>query len=277
MNMIIQIRKTLTFTLLLSAIMFTGCKKNSYNVIPALTKEWNMLVTTENANYSTGTIAGKGTLSMKLYSDYTMDFDIKFDQLSESVLGASINLGDPVSEGAVILNLAPRVSGTYISGRVNVNQAIIDILLNNSIDKYFCVFTNSYPQGIARAQLNTQFVFSKKIALSGSNVVPVPISTSTTGMALLRITSDNRLFSKVVLYNNSSADPATTATIHQGGVGTNGTSIYTLVNSPTEFGISKVVAGNTTLISAVINNSGYVNVSSVTYPLPGGKLRGQIR
>ncbi len=277
MKIILYKTKFLVFSLLLSTLFISSCKKNSYNVLPILLKQWSIPITTANANYSTGVIEGIGTLNMKVYGDYSITFDVKFNQLGEGIKGATINYGDPVTEGALILDLSPRVSGYYVSGTVYINQATLDILLNNSIDKYFSVNTTSYPKGIARGQLNSTLVYSQRVTLNGSNVVPVPVSTSSTGLALLRVTDDNKFYSKVLVYNNNTADPVTSATIHQGSTGTNGSPIYSLVNTPAEFGMGKLVTGNTTLISALQFNNGYINVSSVNYPLPGGKLRGQIR
>lgn len=277
MNIILKNTKFLVVLLLLSTLIISGCKKNSYNVIPIVLKQWAIPISSANGNYAVGALEGTGTLNMKVYGDYTVTFDVKFNQLSEGIRGATINYGDPVTDGAIILDLNPRISGYYISGTVNINQATLDILLNNSIDKYFSVNSTSYPQGIARTQLNSNVVYSQRISLLGSNVVPVAVSTSTKGLALLRITDDNKLYSKVVVTNNSGTDPVTTATINQGYTGSNGVAIYTLVNSPAEFGISKMIAGNAALINAVQVNNGYINVASVSYPLPSGKLRGQIR
>lgn len=277
MKIILQKTKLFFFATLLTTLFMSGCKKNSYNVVPILLKQWSVTISSNNGNYAPGALDGSGTLNLKVYGDYTVVFDAKFNQLSEGIKGATINYGDPVTDGALILDLNPRIAGYYISGVVNINQATLDLLLNNNIDKYFAVTSTSYPQGIARAQLNSNIVYSQRISLLGSNVVPVPVSTSTKGLALLRITEDNKLYSKISISNNSTLDPVTVATINQGNAGTNGAAIFNLINTPAEFGVSKMVAGNSSLINAIQQNNGYISVASASYPFPGGKLRGQIR
>ena len=242
-------------------------RKNDYSNIAQVIREWNFNLTASAENTATPHPGATALFHMIVNSDSSISYDIKLDSLPDRIANARINLGDPVSEGALLLNLPIRIYSTYASGVITgLSPAVIETLVNNNIEKYINVGTDNAPSGLVRGQLNSNIVLSKNVALSGS--------TQATGTAYIRLASNNTLYSKIVVANDA-ADPATAATINQGPAGATGPAIVNLVSSAQEFGTARKTTVSASVYSALLSNSSYVNVSSAGNP--NGILRGQIR
>jgi hypothetical protein len=238
-------------------------------------REWNFTISSSNQNYIYGGPEAEANFHMVVLSDSSVRYDVKIDSAADRITGARINLGDPVSEGALILELPVRIYSTYASGVLTgLAPALMETLLNNNIDKYINITSDKAPLGLVRGQLNSTIVLSKNVSLRGTSLVP-SVATTTTGTAFLRLASNNTLYSKVVINNNDPADPVTTATINQGASTVNGPVLYTLVSSATEFGVGKKTTISSSLYSTLLSSGTYVIVNSALRP--SGKLRGQIK
>lgn len=250
-------------------------KKNDYATNVDVVKEWDFPLSSSNENYITPDTGINADFHLVVLADNSIRYDIKVDtSVSDRIVTAQINLGDPVSEGTAIIDLPVRVYGTYGSGVLTgLSQSLIDTLLNNNIEKYINVTSANAPNGLVRGQLNTALLLSKNVVLTGSEVVP-SVTTTATGTAFLRLDSNYVLYSKVVV-NNDPADAATTASVNQAAAGANGPVVLDLVSSPSEFGVGKKTTVNAAVSSTLLTNNTYVSVSSASNP--AGKLRGQIR
>ncbi|MDQ6813821.1 MAG: CHRD domain-containing protein [Bacteroidota bacterium] len=251
-------------------------KKNDYSNNVEVVKEWNFTVSSSNLNYVLSGGEATAVFHMLLLADSSLTYDIHGDTAAgDRIVGAEIRLGDPVTDGPVLVNLTLRQGSSYGSGSVTgLRAAIIDQLLNNNVQKYVTITSGRAPNGLVRGQLNSNIVFSKNVALTGASVVP-SVPTNTTGTAFLRLTSDNILYSKVVVNKDDPADPVTTATINQGVPSANGPAILNLVSNAGEFGIGKKTPISASISATLLNNSTYVTATSALKP--SGKIRGQIR
>ena len=106
------------------------------------------------------------------------------------------------------------------------------------------------------------------------NEVPA-VNTTATGMALLRITADNKLYSKVTVTNVEAGDALTAGHIHTGAAGTNGGVLIGICESAADFGVTKIFTPTTAILTAIKTDALYVNVHSTNRP--SGIVRGQIR
>jgi hypothetical protein len=269
--------KLLAFVYFVGLVMLSSScnRKNDYATTNAeVIREWNFPLSSNNENTVTTGAEITAQFHMVAMGDSSITYDVKIDSASDRIATAQINLGDPVSEGPLLMNLPVRVYSTYASGVVTgLRPGFIDTLLNNNIEKYINITSGRAPAGIVRGQLNSTLVLSRNVPLTGTAVVP-SATTTASGTAFLRLASNNTLYSKVVV-NNDPADPVTAATINQGVSGSNGPSIVNLASSASEFGTARKTAVNASAYSTMLSNNTYVNVSSAGNP--NGKLRGQIR
>lgn len=254
----------------------SSCNKhNDYSNNVDVTREWKLTLSSSNENFINGGGETTAAFHMELLSDSSIRYDVKIDSAADKIVKAQISLGDPVSDGPLLLDLPVRVYGTYASGVLTgLSGSSIQALLNNSIEKYINITTESVPSGLVRGQLNSDLVLSKNVPLTGNAVFP-SVTTNTTGTAFLRLTTDNKLYSKVVINNDDPADPVTTASINQAAAGANGPVIVSLVSSPAEFSTGKNTTVSSSQYSSLLSNSAYVTVNSALNP--NGKIRGQIR
>lgn len=266
-------------TTVLLLLGYACSKPNNYsNPDAEVIKEWKIDVSSAYANHQTSGPAKVNNFHMKLFSDKSITFDIFLDSTtsaSDGIRTIQLNLGDPVTDGALLIDLKPRISGAYASGIVKgISASVYDTLINSTIDKYVNIITANDPSGLMRGQLNSTIVFSKNVALSGSNIVPA-ITTPTQGTALIRVTDNNKLFSKVTITNPDATDAVMTATINQAAAGANGPVLTTIVSRTADFGFAQKIDVSQTVLTALRQSATYVNVTSQLYP--AGKLRGQIK
>ncbi|MCW3113850.1 MAG: domain containing protein [Segetibacter sp.] len=251
-------------------------KKNDYTSNVEVVREWKLNLSSANQNVVTTGAPANAVFNMVALADNSLRYEIKGDtSSSDRIVAAQIRLGDPLSEGALLVSLPVRVYGTYASGTLTgLSTGLMDTLRNNAIEKYITVTSDRAPSGLVRGQLNSNIVFSKNVSLTGGAVIP-SVTTTTNGTAFLRITSDSVLHSRVVINNNDVSDPVLNATINQGAASANGPLLLNLAASGSEFNVSKRMQLTGSAYSALLNNNTYVTVNSTLYP--SGKLRGQIR
>lgn len=262
------------------AALFTitaiSCKKET---APAatVTKEITVLLAAANENPQPSGRTETGTASIKVFSDKSVTVDITITGLasSDNITAGHFHVGDPVTNGGVVVDLNPTVMGNMVKAKLtNVRSSFIDTLMNGTADIYLNVHSTQVPSGIIRGQVFNGVTFASSVALSGMNEVPA-VTTTATGMALLRITADNKLYSKVTVTNVEAGDAVTAGHIHTGAAGTNGGVLIGICESAADFGVTKIFTPTTAILTAIKTDALYVNVHSTNRP--SGIVRGQIR
>ena len=119
-------------------------------------------------------------------------------------------------------------------------------------------------------------ILSYIIQLEGTNEVP-PVSTEARGMAVIRVTADKQLQSRVMMHRleNNKDGALIAAYLHSGAAGTNGPVIVMLVTQPGDFEKNMAQALTTAQYEALLNEPIYINVVSTLRP--SGLVRGQVR
>lgn len=260
----------------LFTITAISCKKET---VPAatVTKEITVLLAAANENPQPSGRTETGTASIKVFSDKSVTVDITVTGLasSDNITAGHFHVGDPVTNGGVVVDLNPTVMGNMVKAKLtNVRSSFIDTLMNGTADIYLNVHSTQVPSGIIRGQVFNGVTFASSVALSGMNEVPA-VNTTATGMALLRITADNKLYSKITVTNVEAGDALTAGHIHTGAAGTNGGVILGLCESAADFGVTKIFTPTTAILTAIKTDALYVNVHSANRP--SGIVRGQIR
>ncbi|HEY1199585.1 MAG TPA: CHRD domain-containing protein [Niastella sp.] len=244
---------------------------------PSTVKKWNVEI---KSIYEVPAPAGRdeeGEADIELLSDNSLKFTVHIHNLSPSdaLTNAHIHIGDAGTSGAIFIPFNPTFTGAGTTGMVtNLRQGQIDTLLGKPV--YVNVHSTQAPAGLARGQLDKTVVLAQDITLLGSNEVNPTVTTTATGKAILRLTSDRVLYSVVTVSNLESNDTLTVSHIHPGAAGTNGSPLIFLCNSLSDFGLVKV---SDPLTDAVFNqltkDPMYVNAHSRRHG--AGLVRGQIR
>ena len=117
-------------------------------------------------------------------------------------------------------------------------------------------------------------VWTANIQLSGAEEVPA-VTTSTTGVAILRLTAGGTLHTRINVENMEMGDALLFAHIHFGAKGTNGGVFLGIADMASDFFMNKKFMLSPAQVSTLQNNPLYVNVHSTKYP--SGVIRGQIR
>jgi hypothetical protein len=261
--------------LLLLAIAFQSCEHDSDNG-PSTVKKWDVEI---KAIYEVPAPAGRneeGEATIELLSDNSLKFNLHIHNMSPSdaLTNAHIHTGDAGTSGGILIPFSPTFTGAGTSGTVTgLRQGQIDTLLGKPV--YVNVHSTQAPAGLARGQLDKTIVYAQDITLVGTNEVPT-VTTTATGKAILRLTSDKVLYSIVTVNNIESNDTVTVSHIHPGATGTNGSPLIFLCNNANDFGILKI---SDPLIDAnynmILKDPMYVNAHSRRHG--PGLIRGQIR
>jgi hypothetical protein len=262
----------MTALALAAFISFSSCSNDDDND-PILAFE--IPLSTKMENPAPPGRSETGLLTMRLHANNTLDYNFKVDNLlsGDALTMAHFHVGDPVTNGPIILPF-PSWTGNTSSGTLTLRQSLADSLKDRSNDIYFNVHSSQFPSGLVRGTVNSDLLLAETINMSGANEVP-PVVTTATGVALLRLTVDRKLYSKVTVTNLPVADALTMAHIHQGATGVNGDVLVTLCATAADFGMSKMTELNEATASALRTEALYVNAHSTTWP--NGVIRGQIR
>jgi hypothetical protein len=272
----IIIQSTLLCSVL--SVIFIACSKDDpAPVLPTIVKEWNIALSSKNENNPPAGRTETGTVNIQLLSDNTIKYTIAVTGLAagDALTAAHIHTGDVISNGPVILGFNPVFNGGSATGTIdNIRGTFIDSLKNNVNELYFNVHSTQLPGGLLRGQLNTNIELAVFLTMSGANEVP-PVTTTATGTALIRLTSDKKLYSKITVTNLEVGDALTAAHIHKEATGVNGPVIQSLCGGPADFGIIKTFVVSDALYTSLKTDAIYVNAHSTLHPL--GIIRAQIR
>lgn len=260
----------------LSAFLLS-CEKKEVVPAPQVVKEITVSLAAANENPQPAGRTESGTATVKVYADNSITIDATLVGLAstDNLTMAHFHAGDPVTNGPVVLDIKPTFTGgTVKSTLTNVRTSFIDSIKAGTADLYLNIHSTQVGSGIVRGQLFNPVTFAASVALSGANEVPA-VTTTATGVALLRLTADNRLYSKITVTNLEANDALTMAHIHNGAAGANGGVLIGLCSSAADFGVTKINTPSATVINTMKADPVYVNVHSTVRG--SGIIRGQIR
>ena len=119
-----------------------------------------------------------------------------------------------------------------------------------------------FPAGLTRGQLNDPVDFAIDVAMAGTNEVP-SVTTTATGLALLRLAPGKKLYSKITVTNLESNDTLSVAHIHGAAAGANGSVLQLLCSNLADFGVKKSVVLSDANVTALKTGSVYVNAHAI--------------
>lgn len=258
-------------------IFFLACKKDSTTPTATLVKEWTVLLSVKNEIRSHAGRTETGTATIRLLSDNTITYQITVNGLTsgDGLTAAHIHAGNVITSGPVVLGFDPVFTGSTATGTIkNIRSTFIDSLKDDVNELYFNVHSTQQPGGLIRGQLNVGIEMAEDVVLLGTHEA-TPVTTTATGLAILRLTDDKKLYSKVTITNLEAGDTVVAAHIHTGPTGVNGPVIVGLCAKAADFGTAKIFTLTDALFTTVKTEAVYVNAHSVNHP--GGVIRGQIR
>lgn len=264
-------------TLFAATAIFASCKKSDSAPEAQVVKEIMVSLAAANENPQPTGRTERGMATIKVYNDNSITMDASVTGLAsgDNLTLAHIHAGDPVTNGPVVLDFMPAFTGSMVKASVRgVRTSFIDSLKAGTAELYVNIHSAQVPSGIVRGQLFNEVNFAASVALSGMNEVP-SVTTTATGMALIRITTDNKLYSKVTVSNLEAGDALSAAHIHTGAAGANGGVLIGICESAADFGMTKIFSPSAAILNSIKNDALYVNVHSTMRP--SGVVRGQIR
>ncbi|MEP7258958.1 MAG: CHRD domain-containing protein [Flavitalea sp.] len=262
--------------LFLAFASLASCSKDDNKpATPTVLKDWTVPMNVSFENPSPAGRTETGSAELQLLSDNTLSYHIMISNFAsgDAFTAGHLHAGDAITNGPVILNLSPSFTSGMATGNVPVDrQSLADSIMNNEV--YINLHTTLFPGGLIRGQLNKTIDFALDVALTG-DAEKDPVTTTATGTALIRMTSDKTLYSKLSVANLESDDALTAGHIHTGATGVNGPVLIGLAGSVTDFGIGRTATLTDEQYLTIKNDAVYVNAHSVNHP--GGIIRGQIR
>jgi hypothetical protein len=254
-----------------------SCEKKETTPQPQLWKEITVSLAAANENPQPAGRAESGSATVKVFSDNSITIDATLVGLfgTDNLTMAHFHVGDPVTNGPVVLDLKPTFTGSTVKATLTaVRTSFIDSIKAGTADIYLNIHSSQVGSGLVRGQLFNPVTFAASVSLSGVNEVPA-VTTTATGVALLRITADNKLYSKINVSNLEPTDALTMAHIHSGAAGVNGGVLVGLCSNAADFGVTKINTPSPAAINSIKADALYVNVHSTTRG--SGIIRGQIR
>ncbi len=273
----LQIAKSF-LAIVLVCLSLIACKKNADTTVPpTLLKSWNVLL---NAKFENPAPAGRtetGTAKLELYSDSTLKYTVTVTGLatSDALTAAHIHVGNAITNGAVVLGFNPTFVNGVATATISLRKSLADSIINATTDFYVNVHSTQVGSGLIRGQIDNPVTFATDVAMTGTQEVPA-VTTTATGVALLRLTSDKTLYGRVTISNLEVGDVLSAAHIHTGATGTNGGVIVALISGSADFGLPLKITGISDANIALIQ-TGQVYVNAHSSRFPGGIVRGQIR
>lgn len=260
--------------LVLAASLFTGCSKNSNT--PAATVSWSETVTM-SAKFEVPAPAGRNetaTADLQILSDNTLKYSIVVSNLTagDALAAAHIHLGNAGVSGPVYVPLNGTFSGSTVSGTVQLTAGQADTIKNQ--DTYVNVHTTQVGSGLVRGQIDEKVVYAADIAMSGSNEVPA-VSTTATGLAIIRLTENKKLYVKVTVNNLEAGDALTFAHFHSGSSTVSGPVALGFYSAAADFGTLKTISVDNIFYASLLADPLYINTHSTAHA--SGLIRGQIR
>jgi len=128
---------------------FSCSDKDDGVVQPTVVKEWNIPISTKNENPAPAGRTETGSAQLQLMSDNKFTYHITLNGLAagDAITAGHLHFGDPVTNGPVILNLAPAFSGGMAMGTVDVpRQTLVDSIKDQTV--YLNLHSTAFPAGL---------------------------------------------------------------------------------------------------------------------------------
>jgi hypothetical protein len=274
----IFLRNRTAIVLSIVYLVMAACSNKSTPVpAPTIVKEWNIAL---SAKYENPAPAGRnetGTVNLQLLSDNSLKYTIAVNGLTagDNMTAAHLHAGDAITSGPVILGLDPVFTAGSATGIVkNLRTSLIDSLKSSTNEIYFNAHSTQVASGLVRGQLNTNIEVASDVILNSANEVPAGTSAAT-GLALVRLTSEKKVYIKLTVTGLEAGDVLNAAHIHKAATGVNGPVILGFYSSAADFGTVKIITVDDPLYTSLKTDAIYVNAHSTVKP--GGIIRGQIR
>ena len=255
-------------------------KNGDSQLIGRIAKQYKITMATTNENFVVASPFSTTQMSFQILDDKSINYEVFVDSANRKgdvVTAVEVRLGNPMTDnGPLLVSLTGKFRAGWATGLVaGVRQTLLDTIMNDNIPKYINVLTGREPLGLVRGQINSDIVISNNAFLLGNNFRPV-VSTLTTGVAYIRVTADQNLYSKIVISNDEVADPVQGALLNVGSVMDNtGINISVLASNPGALLTPKIVILTAGQFTQFVAGMSYVSVTSAAYPR--GKIGGQIK
>lgn len=268
----------LSLVCLMATLVFTSCKKEALvkTLKVGVVKEWCVKLSTKYQVPAVSCNSETGTVKLQLFSDNSLSYkiEVKDVELGDELVAAHIHEGNVLENGMIVLGFDPMFTGGKAMGVItNLRSSFADSLKSDMNELYFNVHSKKHPKGLVRGQLNVGIELADDVVLKGSNQTPA-VNTMAKGLALIRLTSDKKLYSNVTVKDLESGDELLYAHIHKGDAGVNGSIIVNLCMNAADFGMIKINPLSDENFMIIKRDYNYVNVHSKAFPK--GIVRGQI-
>ena len=268
---------TLLFVSSLSLVLFSCSKDSTTTPAPTVVKTWMINMSNKYEVPATAARTETGMAMLDLYSDNSLKYTLTVSGLAsgDALTNAHIHVGNVITSGGVILDLKPTFSGNSATATITgLRTSFVDILKSDANELYVNIHSTQLTGGVVRGQLNKTIDVAADVVMTGAFEVP-SVTTTATGLATVRVTSDKMLYVKVTVSNLEATDALTAAHIHKAAVGVNAGVLVGFYSAAVDFGTSKIVTVDDATFASLKNDAIYVNAHSVSRP--AGVVRGQIR
>lgn len=193
-----------------------------------------------------------------------------FANITGSVTGCHIHIGDDNSNGPVAVDLTSFISGNRIKATLPIPNLFIELAVSGEL--YVNLHSSVFPSGEIRGQLSWRSEFMFPVVLFDDNQVP-PVAGNALGLGVIRMSS-NLTYIDYQIMPFQLSGPVTAAHIHAGDEMSNGRVLADL--NAGDF-ITGYIDDQLTVLEvffSIIDTGAYVNVHTAANP--GGEIRGQI-
>ena len=205
----------------------------------------------------------------------SLSVQVVLDSLNGPITGAHLHRGVAGSNGPIIQDLMPLLSGNVISGKVDPT-AYLSAILADSV--YINVHTSVNPSGLVRGQLHFEQYLHFDARMTGAQEAP-PVSTSAQGLGVFRV---NYAMDSVWydLLATGLSGPITASHIHRGAVGVSGPVLVPFpsitISGSSISGFSPIPAGSAgdSLKRMMLEGELYANIHTAANA--PGEIRGQV-
>jgi hypothetical protein len=252
--------------------LFSSCSKSSNSP----TVSWSATISM-SAKFEVPAPAGRNetaTAELQLFSDNMLKYNITVNNLTagDALTAAHIHLGNAGVSGGVYIPFNGTFSGSNVSGTVQLTAGQADTVKNG--ETYVNVHSTQVGGGLVRGQIDSKVVFAADIALNGASEVPA-VNTTATGLAIIRMTENKKIYVKVTVSNLEAGDALTFAHFHSGSSTVSGPVVLGFYSAAADFGTLKILTADAAFYNSLLTDALYVNTHSTAHP--AGLIRGQIR
>lgn len=202
----------------------------------------------------------------------TLCFEMTATGLSGAISGIHIHDGAAGTNGAVVVDMTPYVTGNRIKGTLT-GTALTSSLIEKMFagDLYLNLHTAMNMNGEIRGQILPEEDKAMSVVLNGAQEVPA-VTTNATGLGFFMLQKHEGKLSINIVVDGLSG-PITGAHLHKGVAGTNGAVVQNLTADVMGNRINAMVDPSMYL-AALKGDSLYINIHTAANP--NGEVRGQL-